>query len=154
MTVMLVLLFILQIISFYCIALLYTKLSKFQELERKQEKMINEIENTFSAYLVEMKEENDRLLAELSSAKKHLPDQSKEPQVHQDKKQELPKSFVSKQLAATTYSQMKQPPKIKEPETIQEKVLFYHEKGMSIDEIAKLLQIGKTEVELFLKFKE
>ena len=59
-------LFILQIISFYFIALLYTKLSKFQDLERKQENIMNEMENSFSAYLAEMKDENDRLLAELS----------------------------------------------------------------------------------------
>ena len=37
---------------------------------------------------------------------------------------------------------------------MKEKVLYHHDAGKSIEEIAKLLQIGKTEVELFLKFKD
>ena len=38
--------------------------------------------------------------------------------------------------------------------TIKEKVLYYNEEGKTVNEIAKLLQIGKTEVELFLKFND
>ncbi len=151
---MIILLFILQIISFYFIALLNTKLSKFQQLERKQESVITEIENSFSAYIAEMKDENDRLLAELSKTDKQRSNSSQMQENLPIKVPEFPKSFVSKQLAASTYSQTKQPPKKKEPETLQEKVIYYQEEGKSIEEIAKLLQIGKTEVELFLKFKD
>ena len=152
---MLVFLFILQIISFYFIALLYTKLSKFQDLERKQESLMNEMENSFSAYIAEMKDENDRLLAELGKeTNSQSPKRTIDVQSNHEAKQPIPKTFVSKQLAASTYTQMKQTPKMTEPESTQEKVLYYQDKGMSIDEIAKFLQIGKTEVELFLKFRE
>ncbi len=66
---------------------------------------------------------------------------------------ELPKTFVSKQRVANSYSKTATITEKKEPVTIKEKVFFYDNEGKSIDEIAKMLQIGKTEVELFLKFK-
>ena len=66
---------------------------------------------------------------------------------------ELPKTFVSKQLAANSYIKTASVTEKKVPVTIKEKVLYYDNEGKSIDEIAKMLQIGKTEVELFLKFK-
>lgn len=64
-TIILTVLFLLQIISFYFIALLNMKISKYKGMEDKQEQMIKEIENSFSAYIAEIKDENDRLLHEL-----------------------------------------------------------------------------------------
>ena len=61
-------LFILQLLSFFWIALLNAKLSKYKDLEKKQQLLIEEMDNSIGAYLVEMKDENDRLIQELKVA--------------------------------------------------------------------------------------
>ena len=154
----LVVLFLLQLISFYFITLLNAKITKFKELENKQELVLAEIEDAFSAYIAEMKDENDRLLQELNNTKHVVAATTTDTETKKDLVQEapsfeLPKTFVSKQLAANSYIKTASVTEKKVPVTIKEKVFYYDNEGKSIDEIAKMLQIGKTEVELFLKFK-
>lgn len=162
-TIIIIGLFLLQIISFYFIALLNMKLSKYKDLEDRQEQTMKEIENSFSAYLADMQDENDRLLNELKQnsfappLKEHA---SAQKEVFTTLKNDIEPSFilskplVSKQKAASTYVQAASLPEKKVPVTMKEKVLYYYDEGKTPIEIAKLLQIGKTEVELFLKFKE
>ncbi|TQR20947.1 DUF6115 domain-containing protein [Psychrobacillus vulpis] len=157
-SIVLVILFLLQLISFYVIALLYSKLSKLNDIEKKQDQVLAEMEDSFVAYIAEIKDENNRLLQELRNTEKSIAASTVEivPKATNEKEPftfEQPKSYVSKVLAANSYLKSVASKEKKNPVTIQEKVLFYEEEGKSIDEIAKLLQIGKTEVELFLKFK-
>lgn len=163
-TITLTVLFLLQIISFYFIALLNMKISKYKGMEDKQEQMIKEIENSFSAYIAEIKDENDRLLHELkeqnnyssekkeviSIAKKEISSASNE----ESQSLIISRPLVSKQKAASSYVQSSNLPEKEIPITLKEKVLYYSEEGKNPTEIAKLLQIGKTEVELFLKFQD
>ncbi|WP_342566795.1 hypothetical protein MKY09_12565 [Psychrobacillus sp. FSL K6-4046] len=161
-TIIIIALFLLQIISFYFIALLNMKLSKYKDLEDRQEQTMKEIEDSFSAYLADMKDENDRLLYELKEnsfvppIKEHA---SAKEEVSTTIKNDIDSSFVisrplvSKHKVANSYVQAASLPEKKQPVTMKEKVLYYSEEGKSPIEIAKLLQIGKTEVELFLKFK-
>ncbi|MBD7942669.1 hypothetical protein H9650_00970 [Psychrobacillus sp. Sa2BUA9] len=163
-TIILTVLFLLQIISFYFIALLNMKISKYKGMEDKQEQMIKEIENSFSAYIAEIKDENDRLLHELkeqnnyssekkeviSIAKKEISSASNE----ESQSLIISRPLVSKQKAASSYVQSSNLPEKEIPITLKEKVLYYSEEGKNPTEIAKLLQIGKTEVELFLKFQD
>ena len=162
-TIIIITLFLLQIITFYFIALLNMKLSKYKDLEDRQERTMKEIEDSFSAYLADMKDENDRLLYELKENSVVPP--MKEPAPAQKEVSStvnndlesgfvLSKPLVSKQKVKTSYAQAVSIPEKKVPVTMKEKVLYYDEEGKSPIEIAKLLQIGKTEVELFLKFKE
>lgn len=160
-SIILVILFLLQIISFYFIALLHAKLAKFNNLENKQAQILTEIEDSFSAYIAEIKDENDRLLQELNNTN-HVVAATTEHVKEKEKVKEkevvpatfdIPKTFVSKQRVANSYSKTASVTEKKEPVTIKEKVFYYHNEGKSIDEIAKMLQVGKTEVELFLKFK-
>ena len=160
-TITIIVLFLLQIMSFYFIALLNMKLSKYKDIEDRQKQTMREIEDSFSAYLAEMKDENDRLLYELKesnmSARKE--DASSIQKEVSATKADLESSFllskplVSKQKATNSYVQAASLPEKKQPVTIKEKVLYYNEEGKDAAEIAKILQIGKTEVELFLKFK-
>ena len=163
-SIILTVLFLLQIISFYFIALLNMKISKYKGMEDKQEQMIKEIENSFSAYIAEIKDENDRLLHELkeqnnyssekkeviSIAKKEISSASNE----ESQSLIISRPLVSKQKAASSYVQSSNLPEKEIPITLKEKVLYYSEEGKNPTEIAKLLQIGKTEVELFLKFQD
>lgn len=154
-TTILIILFLLQVISFYFIALLNAKISKFNEMEQKQQQVLTDIEDSFSAYIAEITDENNRLLQELKNTevpKKAVPKTSEKSSIKETAAFELPTSFVSKQIAASSYLKTAQTTIKKVPETVREKVIFHHEEGKNPDEIAKMLQIGKTEVELYLKF--
>lgn len=64
--ILFIVLFILQLISFYLIILLNSKVARFKDLEIRQDQVIREMDDSIGAYLMEMKEENDRLIKELS----------------------------------------------------------------------------------------
>lgn len=156
-TTILIILFLLQVISFYFISLLNAKISKFNEMEQKQQQVLIDIEDSFSAYIAEITDENNRLLQELQ--KTELPKTTMPKILEKSPMKEVtpfdpPTSFVSKQIAANSYLKTAQSTTKKVPETVREKVLFHHEVGKNPEEIAKMLQIGKTEVELFLKFND
>jgi ATP/maltotriose-dependent transcriptional regulator MalT len=71
MTIILIaVLFILQLLSFYFLIILNTKLAKFKDLEKKQERLMREMDDTISVYLADMKDENDRLIQELQRVSK------------------------------------------------------------------------------------
>lgn len=145
------------VISFYFIALLNAKISRFNEMEQKQQQVIIDIEDSFSAYIAEIIDENNRLIQELKNTaapKNALPKMQDNTSVKEAKTFEPPASSVSKYVAASSYMKSAQTTTKKVPETMREKVLFYDEEGKNPDEIAKILQVGKTEVELFLKFKD
>ena len=64
-----VVLFIIQLISIYLIVLLNGKISNFKDLERRQDQLLREMDDTIGVYLLEMREENDRLIQELQRTK-------------------------------------------------------------------------------------
>ena len=64
-TILIAILFVAQLLSFYWIIILNTKVAKFKDLEIKQEHLMREMEDAISVYLAEMKDENDRLINEL-----------------------------------------------------------------------------------------
>lgn len=69
-TILITILFFLQLLSFYFLIILNTKLAKFKDLEKKQERLMREMDDTISVYLADMKDENDRLIQELHSVSK------------------------------------------------------------------------------------
>lgn len=158
-SILIIFLFILQMISFYIISLLNAKLGKLQDIERKQEQILKEIDDSFGAYIAEIKDENNRLLEELEQKDKRVSSPinevvASETTNSEDLPFDLPKTFVSKKIAANRYSTNAATSEKKVPLSTKDKVIYYAEEGKSAIEIAKILQIGKTEVELFLKFKD
>lgn len=180
-TSFIVILFIIQIISFYFLALLYTKVSNFDNLEKKQRKLMEEMDDSIAAYLTELKDENDRLIDQLnhkaehkkespinnSTNKKYMPI---EEEIHQQKTKaptfDVKTPVIPLNIALKSYGTSKQsetevnsePLKInpaeKELETDDRtRALKLHDAGESVEEIAKLLGKGRTEVELILKFR-
>lgn len=202
-TIFIIILFISQLICFYLIFILNSKISKFKDLEVRQNKLMEEMENTISVYLLEMKEENDRFINELSSIK--IPQQN-QPQhiatIHleeqssahankelQSKKEQLEQvesniekiQVVPKSVAKNAYIRQRELPKAqqknseqteehsipvqediekgnleqnaKSEESYEEKILKLHNEGKTVEEIAKITQKGKTEIELLLKFQ-
>ena len=161
-------------------------MAKFKDLEIRQDKLIREMDDAISVYLIEMREENDRLIKELSNVKHtdfnnngafdkqnvaKIQEELTFTSIQNDSKPEdiaiESKPFVPKNVVKNAYNQYRNlniPPntdnevKEKEPEdttevlTFEQQVLKLHKEGKSIDEIAKITQKGKTEIELFIKF--
>ena len=186
-------LFLIQLITIFVIVILNTKLSKFQDLEKRQNELVNEMDNTISVYLMEMREENDRLINELKKPAVTLnkaPNLSEEPiqtaikqpetltnqspfTKEEDQLTEIqPRKFVPVKQAANAYKKQKVEPmeeleeatlieaqlfskenrtETKQP-TFEQQVVEYYRNGMTIEEIAKIMQRGKTEIELLVKF--
>ncbi|ETT85884.1 hypothetical protein MKZ08_16795 [Viridibacillus sp. FSL R5-0477] len=184
----LVFLFMAQIISFFLIIMLYTKLSRFKDIEVKQERLKDDMDNAVGAYLAEMRDENNRLIEELSNINIINKTTNNEPVVQlleekevpvvpeREQKQKSEEAFLlstisaSKNVAAKAYKQNQTQPQKKhqtfeavlqtEKETVagieisvEDQVRELYSQGRSIEEIAKSLQKGKTEIELILKFK-
>lgn len=61
-TFLLLLSLMLNAAAIFAIILLYLRQNRLAEAEKKQEKIIKEIEEVFSTYLFELKEENDKFL--------------------------------------------------------------------------------------------
>lgn len=56
------------------IIILYLRQNRFAESEKRQEKLIREAEELFSVYLLEMKEENEKLISRLQKSKNRNPE--------------------------------------------------------------------------------
>lgn len=180
---MLVFLFIGQILSFYFIILLYTKISRLKDVEKSQARLKDEMDNAIGAYLAEMRDENDRLIKELALMNKksledktdreHSPRNSENGEQHSVSSEEvikptfnMPRKIVTKayqnssaSISATTTSIQTAAETTKDSVdsevklTFEEQIQELYRNGKSIDEIARLLQKGKTEIELLLKFQ-
>lgn len=169
-TVFLLLLFILQVIGFYFIALLYMKVSKFNNLEKKQQKLMAEMDDAIGAYLSELKEENERLITIIEKRQDYGTQEEKTiDSLHQYEPKTPVESntfsintpsypvkaaLKSYQTAPSTNKRSLSDPVSMEP-VIDDRTLAIqlHDEGKSIEEIAKRLSKGKTEVELLLKFR-
>lgn len=151
-TIFLLCLFILQIITFYFLALLYTKSSKYDDLEKKQQGMMREMDDSIGLYLSELKDENDRLIEKLSKrVDKEENTVSPKPIVEKSPAVKIPVNLALKSYQATNNYRNKPEP-VEEPDE-RTQIIRLHEAGQSIEEIAKTLGKGRTEVELILKFR-
>ncbi|HHY74651.1 MAG TPA: coupling factor for flagellin transcription and translation [Bacillus bacterium] len=179
---LLVISFILHLLAFFWIILLSMRLKRSNEIETRQKEIQNEIEDLFQSYLLEMKEENEKLLNMIEKSAKtsmdnkesgkndeqsnHFSNETRpletyEPpvnlrskmtqQVYQNINLNKPKISSSVE-EATEYV----PPVPSGDEEFEEssasQVIRLHEQGRNPTEIAKKLNMGKTEVELLLKF--
>jgi hypothetical protein len=151
---LLVVSFILHALSLFVIILLYLQLSKVKETEKRQQQMAEEMEQTFSAYLLEWKEENERFLKELSDmlTNRTKADRKQSPSkanATSTKEEALPDYFPNvddvKDIVDIRHQAM--------PSLVEEAWQLF-EQGKTIEEIAKILKKGKTEIELLLKFRQ
>lgn len=167
-TIFLVFLFIIQIIGFYFLALLYTKITKFDDLEKKQRKLMTEMDNSIAVYLSELKDENERLIEQLTvyvqqpaiqknmlAAEESVATEELPP-VKSTNIPKMPVHLAIKSYKAVAASQGQRTEETvvpKEAEDERTQVTRLHDAGQSIEEIAKQLGKGRTEIELILKFR-
>ncbi|XXM73545.1 DUF6115 domain-containing protein [Lysinibacillus sphaericus] len=157
--------FLLNIICLLAIVILYTRQNRYVDQERRQGKMIEEMEETISAYLIEMKEENEAFIDRLQKRRDSGASGDKSgagtadagPASPANKRLNAAKAYKNNSSAgAVDPDQGWTPilPEFTEEETLISQVLHLHEKGLSIEDIAKKLGKGKTEIELLIKFNQ
>jgi hypothetical protein len=147
-----------------------------RDIERKQATIMKDMEEILSSYVLEMKEENEQFLEKVKKggAVKVI---SKPPARIQEKKIKDSKSTSSintvepqltdddlavllpkyeKEIMDDRTEDREENQVIEEkphtPLSIGEQAKQLYESGLSIEEIAKKLNKGKTEIELFIKF--
>lgn len=165
MIIIIIILFLLQIVSFYIIALLYMKMGKLNDVEKKQRKLMDEMEESIAAYLTELKDENDRFLQQFSMEQKkdHSSQQSNigkavdivshtEQVLFEQPKIPVRKAIHTYQKNSGTLTTKVNSKEETETASIRTKVSQLAAEGYSIEEIAKQVGVGKTEIELMLKF--
>ncbi|RDI47430.1 hypothetical protein [Falsibacillus pallidus] len=174
-TFIIIILFIMNIIALFSIVLLYMRQNRLVDMEQKQRKMIAEMEDVISSYLIEMKEENEKFISEIerrksSGRKQHsdnpAADAAKSNPPHEHEESAVVQEFhYSRKKAAEAYAknaeakpQLPKTKKEKEPlhheVSFAEKVISLKKQGMTVEEIAEKLNTGKTEIELSLKFRQ
>lgn len=180
--IVLTILFILQLGSFYMIALLYIRLSKLDGTEKKQRQLMKEMEDSLALYIADVKEENDRLIEQLTHRTEglHVRTDSRESGTSRAESDLEPAgrntetsmaaasavrpparkvmdSYRSQQTAISQKTEKS--PKAEQQteldgETGFEPVYRLYAEGLTAGEIASRLGKGKTEIELILKFKQ
>ncbi|MED1202048.1 hypothetical protein [Heyndrickxia acidicola] len=175
---------VLNIIALLAIVILYLRQNRFLAAEKKQQQLMEEMENLFSAYIIEIKEENDRFIAGLNKAPIQPVPLKKEAGVHKDEENPLSeldmhvyekeaegvsRAIYGRMHASKTYQTSMTRNALSESElndtgetmklslpnhndTIIMQIYSMQDEGFTVDEIAKKLNKGKTEIELFMKF--
>lgn len=144
---LLILSIIFNIAAFLSIYLLFLRQNRLISKEVQHEKTLNEIEQTFTGYLLEMKEENEQFLNQFEKISKSKPAEEMSGKPSQEPVVSL---NTARNLASAAY---KKPQKSRrQSDNDQAKSMI--DQGYSIEEVAKELKKGKTEVELMLKFNQ
>lgn len=185
---------LLNIVALLAIILLFLRQNKLMETEKKQEKMLVEMEEVISSYLIQMKEENDDFINKFSqiNAKNQSSVKEKSIRVNTERKSDeniakadekslrLARASVYqaskaykknlraseeglneseglaslKETESVMQSDNSQRAKEETPSSMEDQVFMMKRQGLNVEDIAKKLGKGKTEIELMLKFRQ
>jgi hypothetical protein len=175
MTTILVLIsLLLHVVAFYFIVVLYTKYSTIKDLSNSQRDILDETETSMTSFLIEMKEENEKLIQHFKQGPAHNTLHRKvfEAKTNESDHQIASSTMIDTNKKVPVESQEDMLPdylselnkiediiEISQPE--QKKILPFeieainlYENGHTVEQIAKKLSKGKTEIELLLKFRQ
>ncbi|XQY93537.1 hypothetical protein ACNRWW_09105 [Metabacillus sp. HB246100] len=173
-TILLLLSLLLHVVAFYFIVVLFTKLSSMKSVSDNQRKVLEEAENSMTSFLIEMKDENDRLIEHFrkQDSTNNLPDKEENVRTTDLHMEPIDRSKAKSEHATSTQDNTDKLPvhlggiedvqdivEIKERSPItyktpEEEALSLYEQGLTIEQIAKKLKKGKTEIELLVKFRQ
>ncbi|MBM7572050.1 hypothetical protein JOC48_002553 [Aquibacillus albus] len=151
----------LHVITFIILKTMNDKLKLLGDMEEKYTENKKELEDLLAVYLLEIKDENDRLVSSLRHNKPLTNSQSEKVETEASTKSErstIPIAYNNKSVQpsaenSTTYTP---PLSNQEQDTLEQsisaKVYALYDQGETIESIARKLDCGKTEVELMLKF--
>ncbi|KGP92883.1 hypothetical protein N780_11075 [Pontibacillus chungwhensis BH030062] len=159
--------FLLHGILLVAIVILSLRVSKTKELEKRQEQIAKEIEDTFTAYLLEIKEENVQLLNKLEeNGDNGEKVKAQEEPYDLNSRKNINSSISTNQIEGAEVTRQEwsnkggassyQPPVPEEQDhyqpSIESSIIQMYNEGVTVEEIAKELDRGTTEIELTLKF--
>ncbi|GAA0435127.1 MAG: DUF6115 domain-containing protein [Bacillota bacterium] len=139
---LLIISFLLHIIAF---AAIYQLLKQVRQPNQPNQISSEEINSLLDNYLEELKEENDRLINQLTTHRDRKSKEVSEASATQD----------SKRAGEIQQAHSEYEPEVHEDDqveaSLQARILHLYSKGLSITEIARQLNCGKTEAELIIK---
>ncbi|MDL4840090.1 DUF6115 domain-containing protein [Aquibacillus rhizosphaerae] len=157
--------FLLHVMTFIFLKTLKDKVNLFDDLEAKQKSNIKEMEDLLAVYLIEIKEENDKLLhvlKENEQPKPRLNTKANHVDIQSNPKNNTKYELTSKPVYEDEMNKSKDYKEYSPPvdnngqdvleQSVASRVYSLHNQGNSVETIAKKLDCGKTEVELMLKF--
>ncbi|MFZ3587894.1 hypothetical protein ACOI1C_01210 [Bacillus sp. DJP31] len=173
--------FILHGVSFLIIILFYIRLEQTKDIERNQTSNLKDMEDLLSAYITEIKDENEAFFEKTKlEAKAHVShstssknlDETVNPVTKQSRINRVEEQLTDLDLATLlpTYENPDELKKIntdtvvlkrgsssdkdnsEEQMSLGQQARLLYNNGLSVEEVAKKLKKGKTEIELFLKF--
>ncbi|WP_028782806.1 DUF6115 domain-containing protein [Thalassobacillus devorans] len=157
---LLIISFILHGVLVLSMVILSVRVKKAQELETRQKQVAEDIEQMFTAYLLEIKEENERFQQMLNMEGKTATDYSPSyPERNRVSGAENPvhtygKQNFEKQLKPVYQPLMPGNEQVNYEPSFSTQVFSLQDQGYSIEEIARQLNRGKTEIALILKFNQ
>ncbi|AYV66036.1 MULTISPECIES: hypothetical protein [Niallia] len=173
----------LNLIAILCIVILYVRQNRFVNLEKDQRKNLEEMEEVISTFITEIKVENEQFLNRLTSFDPNEDLLGKKVEDNKGKAESLeykPREIKGNKAMLNAYKNVTDsiqensltedrlekedvnellnlilPPEKKQKEkSIVEVAKEMQAEGKSIEDIAKALNKGKTEMELLLKFRQ
>ncbi|MGP4075626.1 hypothetical protein [Halobacillus sp. K22] len=155
-TFLLVVSFIFDGVLILAFITLSIRVKKNEKLEMRQEEVAKEIEDMFTSYLIEIKEENNRMSEWLKSETDPLRGIKTEDSKSDSKETGFSNDSLDE---ASGKNKIYSPPMPDKQKDVFERSGNYRiqelsRAGYSVDDIAKKLDRGKTEIELFLKFQQ
>ncbi|OAH53788.1 hypothetical protein AWH48_10955 [Domibacillus aminovorans] len=145
--------FLIHAVSLFALILLFQWQNNMKQTEKKMRQTAAETEEMMSVFLMELKEENEQLIKQLSKKEPKRKEAAPIPnEAPQDDTVVLP-PIVPRAAVAKAYASVKKEPKqpVKE-RSASERMMELKKQGFSEEEIARELKIGVTEVQLGLKF--
>lgn len=148
-------------ITFMFLIYIYRQTQVSSADERQLQKTIREMEDLFQSYLLELKDENEKLIKLLNDKKQknkrsfeEINNISAETSI-QEKSEKHPHERTEENKDESRYDPEKliteNPVQYEQPSYQSMALQLYHQ-GYSIEEIAQKLNKGKTEIELIVKF--
>ncbi|MDR4434032.1 hypothetical protein [Bacillus tequilensis] len=150
--------FTLHGVLLYAVMILYTRLAAVKETEKQQKKILEETENTLAAFLLELKEENEKLIDNSDSPSSLTDEETQKPDLqHVEKDSErdaVQEENLPEHIEGLITAVERQEESVNsDVQSFEDQVLELYEEGYSASQIAQKLKSGKTEIELFLKFR-
>lgn len=150
--------FTLHGVLLYAVMILYTRLAAVKETEKQQKKILEETENTLAAFLLELKEENEKLIDNSDSPSSQTDEETQKPDLqHVEKDSErdaVQEENLPEHIEGLITAVERQEESVNsDVQSFEDQVIELYEEGYSASQIAQKLKSGKTEIELFLKFR-
>lgn len=143
----------------YAVIILYTRLAAVKETEKQQKQILEETENTLAAFLLELKEENEKLIENKASSASQSDEESQKSGLqHSETYQERDPVQEAENLpehieGLITEVDRREEIVNSEVQSFEDQVIELYEQGYSASQIAQKMKSGKTKIELFLKFR-